>query len=67
VQSQGNPHPWPRGESALAFLVVVDGNPIASFSAPMAAAVLAQRLKRDDLSRAVVIMVEEAIPGSDRV
>jgi len=59
---QGEPHPGRSNEPALTFLVVVDGTPIASFFSSEAAALLAQCVKRDDLSRAVVILVERAVP-----
>jgi hypothetical protein len=60
--SQGTPDPPAPCGPVLAFLVVMDGDAVASFSAPMAAALVAQRLKREDPRRAVLILVEEAAP-----
>lgn len=57
---QHNTRPGIQDRPALTFLVVADGSPIASFTSSVAAAMLAECVKRDDLSRAVVILVEEA-------
>jgi hypothetical protein len=59
---QRNIRPGNQDRPALTFLVVSDGSPIASFTSSVAAATLAECVKREDPSRAVVILVEETIP-----